>query len=55
MIWGICGGLAKYFHIDSTIVRVITVLSIFLNGLGILAYIILAIVVLAASLGIAIW
>ena len=45
MIWGVCGGLAKYFDIDPTIVRVIAVLSLFLNGLGILAYIILAIVV----------
>ncbi len=45
MIWGVCGGLAKYFDIDPTIVRVIAVLLIFANGLGILAYIILAIVV----------
>ena len=43
MIWGVCGGLAKYFDIDPTIVRIITVLSIFVTGLGILAYIILAI------------
>ena len=45
MIWGVCGGLAKYFNIDPTIVRLIAVLSIFLHGLGILAYIILALVV----------
>ena len=45
MIWGVCGGLAKYFGIDPTIVRVIAVLSIFVTGLGILAYVILAIVV----------
>ncbi len=45
MIWGVCGGLAKYFDIDPTIVRIIAVLLIFANGLGILAYIILAIVV----------
>lgn len=45
MIWGVCGGLAEYFDIDPTIVRIIAVLSIFLNGIGILAYIILAIVV----------
>jgi len=45
MIWGVCGGLAKYFDIDPTIVRLIAVLSIFLGGFGILAYIILAIVV----------
>ncbi len=45
MIWGVCGGLAKYFNIDPTIVRVIAVLLIFANGLGILGYVILAIVV----------
>ena len=44
MIWGVCGGLAKYFDIDPTIVRIIAVLSIFVSGLGILSYIILAIV-----------
>ena len=45
MIWGVCGGLAKYFDIDSTIVRIIAVLLIFANGVGILAYVIIAIVV----------
>ena len=45
MIWGVCGGLAKYFDMDPTIVRVITALSIFLGGVGLWAYIILAIVV----------
>ena len=45
MIWGVCGGLAKYFNMDPTIIRVIAVLLIFANGLGILAYIIMAIVV----------
>jgi phage shock protein PspC (stress-responsive transcriptional regulator) len=45
MIWGVCGGLAKYFGIDPVIIRIIFVLLIFLSGIGILAYIILAIVV----------
>jgi len=45
MIWGVCGGLAKYFDMDPTIVRVIAVLLAFATGFGILAYIILAIVV----------
>ncbi len=45
MIWGVCGGLANYFTIDPTIVRIIFVLLLFANGAGILAYIILAIVV----------
>jgi len=45
MIWGVCGGLAKYFDIDPTLVRIIFVLLALANGVGILAYIILAIVV----------
>ncbi|MEE8373449.1 MAG: PspC domain-containing protein [Dehalococcoidia bacterium] len=45
MIWGICGGLGKYFDVDPTIVRVITLLTLFFGGAGILLYIILAIVV----------
>ena len=45
MIAGVCGGLAEYFNMDPTIVRIIFVLLIFANGLGILAYIIMAIVV----------
>ncbi len=45
MIWGVCGGLAKYFDMDPTIVRIIFVLLIFANGLGILAYIIMTIIV----------
>ncbi len=44
-IWGVCGGLAKYFGIDPTTVRVIAIVSIFVTGLGIIAYIVMAIVV----------
>ncbi len=49
MIAGVCGGLAEYFDIDPTIVRVIAILLIFASGLGILAYIILAIVIPSES------
>lgn len=45
MIWGVCGGLAKYFDVDPTIIRAIAVLLIFASGFGILAYIIMAIIV----------
>ncbi len=45
VIWGVCGGLAKYFDIDPTIIRVIAILLIFASGFGILAYIIIAIIV----------
>ena len=40
-IWGICGGIGKYFNIDPVLVRVIAVLSILIGGWGILVYIIL--------------
>ena len=45
MIGGVAGGLANYFDIDPTIVRVLFVITIFIGGGGILAYIILWIVV----------
>ena len=45
VIAGVCGGLGAYFGIDPTIVRVIAVMSIFVGGTGIIAYLILAIVV----------
>ncbi len=44
-IWGIGGGLGKYFDIDPTIVRVIFVASILVGTLGIWVYLIMAIVV----------
>ena len=44
-IWGICGGLAEYFDIDPTLLRVLAVVSIFISGLGLIAYIVMRIVV----------
>jgi len=44
MIWGVCGGIAKYFSIDPTIVRLIAVLTLFFGLTCVLAYIVLAIV-----------
>jgi phage shock protein PspC (stress-responsive transcriptional regulator) len=44
-IWGVCGGLAKYFNVDPTLIRVIAVASLFVGSLGFWTYIILAIVV----------
>jgi phage shock protein C len=39
MIDGVCGGISEYLGIDPTIVRILWVLSIFIGGSGILAYI----------------
>ena len=44
-IAGVCGGLAQYLNIDSTIVRLIWLLLIFFAGCGLLAYLIAALVI----------
>jgi phage shock protein PspC (stress-responsive transcriptional regulator) len=43
-IAGVCAGLADYFDLDPTIVRVLWFLAMFFAGTGFLAYIILWIV-----------
>jgi len=43
-IAGVCGGIAEYLNIDSTIVRLLLVLAVLFAGVGVLAYIIAAIV-----------
>ena len=40
MICGVCGGIAEYFDIDPTIVRLIAVVFIFGAGSGVLAYLV---------------
>jgi len=44
IIDGVCGGLAEYFGIDSTIVRLVFIVLIFLNGFGLLLYVILMVI-----------
>ena len=39
MICGVCAGIAEYFEIDVSIVRLIMVILALLNGIGILLYI----------------
>ena len=41
---GVCGGIGKYFDIDSSVVRLAWVAFTLLGGSGLLAYIICAIV-----------
>ena len=43
-IAGVCGGLAEYFNIDPTVVRVIWALLSLFAGSGVLAYIIVALI-----------
>lgn len=46
MIAGVCGGLAEYFNLDPTVVRLIALLLLVMGGApGLLPYIILWIVV----------
>ncbi|QHS55530.1 PspC domain-containing protein [Mucilaginibacter sp. 14171R-50] len=43
-VGGVCAGLAEYFNVDVSVVRVVFVLAVFLKGVGILPYIVLWIV-----------
>ena len=45
MIDGVCGGIAEYFGIDPTVVRLIWALFSLMGGSGVLAYIIAAIII----------
>ena len=44
-ICGVCGGIAEYFGIDPTLVRVATAILIFAGGLSLWVYIIAAFIV----------
>ena len=45
MIAGVCGGLAEYFNLDPTLVRVLLVASVLLWGGGLLLYLVMMFVV----------
>jgi len=45
MIWGVAGGLAEYLDVDPVLVRIGFVLLTFANGVGLLLYVLMAIVV----------
>ncbi len=42
---GVCGGIAEYFDIDSTIVRLVFAFLVLAYGTGLLAYIAAAIII----------
>jgi len=44
-IAGVCGGLGEYFAIDPAFIRIVAVLLIFADGIGVLGYIIAWIVI----------
>lgn len=43
-IAGVCGGIAEYFDVDATLIRLAWVLFSLLGGSGLLAYIIAALI-----------
>ena len=45
MVDGVCGGIAEYFGVDPTVVRLLWALFSLMGGSGILAYIIAAIII----------
>lgn len=45
MLAGVCGGIAEYFNIDPTLVRLAWVVFSACGGSGVLAYIIAAIII----------
>ena len=44
MLCGVCGGIAEYFNIDPSIVRLLWAALVIVGGTGILLYIIAAII-----------
>ena len=45
MVCGVCGGIAEYFDLDPTIVRLIAVALILSWGTGLFAYLIGAVII----------
>ena len=41
---GVCGGIAEYFDIDPTVIRLLLIISVLFAGSGILVYIVAAII-----------
>lgn len=43
-IFGVCGGIAEYFDVDVTVIRILFLIALFCVGGGLLAYLICALV-----------
>jgi phage shock protein C len=43
-LWGVCGGLAEYFQVDPTLVRLLFIVLTLIGGPGVIIYIILGLV-----------
>ena len=45
VVAGVCGGIAEYFDMDPTLIRLAWILFCALGGSGVLAYIVAAIII----------
>ena len=45
MLCGVCAGIAEYFNLDPTLIRLASALFCILGGSGVLAYILAAIII----------
>ena len=45
MLAGVCGGIGEYLDIDPTVVRILWIVSAVFGGVGILVYLLCAIVI----------
>lgn len=45
MLGGVCGGVASYFNIDPTLVRILAVATLFMGGAGAAAYVVAWVIV----------
>lgn len=45
VVAGVCGGIAEYFNIDSAIIRILWALAVFMEGFGLLAYLIASVII----------
>ncbi len=41
-LFGVCAGVAKYFNIDVTLVRIVWLVLVICAGVGLLAYLLMA-------------
>ena len=48
---GVCGGIAEYFELDPTLIRLAWILFTVLGGSGIIAYIVAALVMPSQNVG----
>jgi phage shock protein C len=49
MVAGVCGGLAEYFNVDTTVIRVLFLVLTLFGGSGLVVYVVMWILVPDAS------